>query len=406
MRVIILILLCLTYTISFSQSRFVIESSFSEHQAKEFMQRIEEHIPNTFMRNMLANRIEFGTPRDYTLAEIESVMDLVGMENPHVSKAMIQELVVEKAGGTDCELAEQLCSNSSLPGNSSGFGTQELSGANRGCLTGNEHQSSWYYLNVLTGGTLQMRINPNAAADYDFAIWGPFTAATANANCPPITNPIRCSFAAGNGNTGIRSGEPDNSEDAFGDRWVNALTVSAGQVYIMVIDNFNASGVGYSIDFSWGLNLSTAILGCTPVVLPVELSDFKGKSVSGVNELKWSTETELDNDYFVVESTTDPAADIWEKVETIDGVGNSESHNDYSLNVYNYARNTINYYRLKQVDMNGQIRTYPYVVSVDNRMKDQKLVKIVNLLGQEVSESEKGLVIYVYDDGTQEKRFN
>jgi hypothetical protein len=406
MRGILLFLLCLTSTISFAQSHFVIESSFSENQAKEFMQRIEEHIPNTFMRNLRTNHIEFGTMQNYSSGYVDSVLNAIGLDSFHVARDRIQPLITEKAGGNDCEAAQQLCSNASLPGNSSGFGTQELTGTNHGCLTGNEHQSSWYYLNVLTGGSLSMRINPTAAADYDFAIWGPFTAATAGANCPPITNPVRCSFAAGNGNTGIRVGEPDNSEDAFGDRWVNALTVSAGQVYILMIDNFSVSGVGYDIDFSWGANLSTAILGCTPVVLPVELVTFEGKTNSGVNMLHWATESESDNDYFQLEWTTDPASDSWEKIDQVDGAGNSESHIDYSMNAYNYTRNTINYYRLKQVDMNGQVRTYPNIVSIDNRLKDQKLVKIVNLLGQEVTESEKGLVIYIYDDGTQEKRVN
>lgn len=409
MKFILLILLALSTHSLFAQFNYRIDLITPGGGNKSVMSEIGKHIPNTYNRFIDDHGILFSTPVNYSVQSIDSVLRMIGISSGTTVKTHGFPQIIEKAGGTNCEQAQQLCNNSSLPGNSSGHGTQELNNSNNGCLDDNENQSSWYYLNIQTAGILNMRIDPTSSDDYDFAIWGPFTSATAGANCPPVSQPTRCSWAlaGGNYNTGMGNGAVDLSEDDGGNRWVAPLVVSPGQVYILLVDNYSTSSNGYNIDFSWNAsNTSTATLGCTPVVLPVELSAFNGKSASGVNELKWSTETELDNDYFVIESTTDPAADVWEKVETIDGAGNSESHTDYSLNVYNYARNTINYYRLKQVDMNGQIRTYPTIVSIDNRMKDQKLVKIVNLLGQEVSESEKGLVIYVYDDGTQEKRVN
>jgi len=409
MKFILLILLALSTQSLFAQFQYRIDLTSSESDNKSYLLDIETHIPNTYKRFVSDNFILFSTPVNYTVHTIDSILQLVGVPSGTTVKTKGFAPVTEKAVGNDCETARQLCSDASLPGNSGGFGNQELNSGNRGCLTGNEHQSSWYYINVQTAGTLSMRINPSGSDDYDFAIWGPFTSATANANCPPVSTPTRCSFAiaGGNYNTGLGNGALDFSEGTGGNRWVAPLVVLPGEIYILCVDNYSTSSSGFNIDFSWNAsNQSTATLGCTPVVLPVELSAFNGKSASGVNELTWSTETELDNDYFVIESTTDPAADVWEKVEMIDGAGNSESHLDYSLNVYNYSRNTINYYRLKQVDMNGQVRTYPNSVSIDNRMKGQKLVKIVNLLGQEVSETEKGLVIYIYDDGTQEKRIN
>ena len=406
MRGILCSLLCITCTIGFSQSHFTIESTFSQIQAKEFMQNIEEHIPDTYFRSMEANLIQFNTEINYSTAYVDSIAKISGILSGTVVKTRGAARFIEKVGGTNCGVAEQLCTSSSLPGNSSGFGNQELNGTNQGCL-GSEHQSSWYYINVQTGGSLSFRINPSASSDYDFALWGPFTSATAAANCPPITTPVRCSFAAGGGNTGIRAGEPDNSEGSGGDRWVNALNVGTNQVYILLIDNFSASGVGYTFDFNWGGNTTTAVIGCTPVVLPVEMSSFSGSYSSNTNVLNWSTETELNNDYFQVEWTTTPAESTsWNKLDVIDGAGESQSRLDYSMNHYTYTRNTINYYRIKQVDYNGQIRSYPDIIAIDNRQKSEKLVKVVNLFGQEVSESEKGVVIYVYDDGSTEKRIN
>lgn len=61
---------------------------------------------------------------------------------------------------------------------------------------------------------------------------------------------------------------------------------------------------------------------------------------------------------------------------------------------------------IKQVDFNEQTRSYQTIVSIDSRLKSEKLVKVVNLFGQEVSESEKEVLIYVYDDGLTKKRIN
>lgn len=405
MKPILLILLALSTNSLFSQFQYKITLTATESDNKSYLTDFEKHIPDTYNRFLSDNQILFSTPINYSIQSIDSVLHLIGISSASVTKTKGPIRSIEKVGGTNCGAAQQICSGTSLPGNSSGYGIQELSSANNGCLN-SEHQSSWYYLNIQAGGSLSFRIDPNSNSDYDFALWGPFTAANANANCPPINDPVRCSYAQGNGNTGMRVGEPDNSENQYGDRWINALNVSANQVYILLIDNYSNSGIGYTFDFNWGSNSTTAVIGCTPVVLPVELSGFSGKYNAGMNILQWSTETEKDNDYFQVEWTTDPAADVWEKIDWVDGAGTSESQSNYSLNVYNYTHNMINYYRLKQVDMNGQVRTYPSLVSIDNRMKDQKLVKIVNLLGQTVSESEKGLIIYVYDDGTIEKRVN
>src|SRR5690606_7671097 len=154
------------------------------------------------------------------------------------------------------------------------------------------------------GGNLTMTIDPsNNSDDYDFAIWGPFTDATAGANCPPVSNPIRCSYSGETNLTGMSSsGYLDcflgfigdcnaNSEGAGGNSWVQQLNVSANQVYIMLVDNFSNSGQPYNL--SWG---GSAVLNCTPVVLPVELASFSASAGIRQNILQWETLTELNND--------------------------------------------------------------------------------------------------------------
>ena len=126
----------------------------------------------------------------------------------------------------ECFGATQICNDISFSGNSAGFGQwQELNSSNDGCLSG-EHKSSWYYFIPTVNGTISMTIQ--TTVDYDFAIWG-------GTNCSNLGNPIRCSWAAGNGNTGLGNGAVDFSEGIGGNRWVAPLNVTAGVFYIMVI---------------------------------------------------------------------------------------------------------------------------------------------------------------------------
>lgn len=309
-----------------------------------------------------------------------------------IHKLLVHPL--EKAGGADCEQAQLLCDNQALPANSSGSGSDvDLNSSNDGCLSG-EHQSSWYYVTIQAGGTLTMTINPNTNSnDYDFAIWGAFTNTTADANCPPISGPIRCSWAAGGGNTGLGHGASDLSESATGNKWVAPLNVLSGQVYIVVVDNWSTSNSGYNL--SWG---GTSSLGCTPVTLPIELKSFTGYN-KGVNVLEWVTGSETNNYYFTIENSTDGVS--WDSLFKITGANTSTTEKSYIIKEADF-RATINYYRLSQTDFNGK-RVILGTVSIDNRENTLYVVKTLNLLGQEVDASTKGLVIRVYNDGTTKK---
>lgn len=295
----------------------------------------------------------------------------------------------------DCEGAQVVCSNNSFSGNSDGGGTNaDLSPATDGCLSG-EYQSSWYYVNVGSAGTLEMTINPSSTDDYDFAIWGPFDETTANANCPPITNPTRCSYALDNGDTGMASGSSGTSESEFGDGWISPLNVQANEIYILLIDNYSGSNNPFNLD--WG---GSAGLDCTPVTLPVELLSFKVESISNANELTWTTASETNNDYFILEHSSN--GENWNEIKKISGAGNSTVENAY-YTTHRDFQNGINYYRLKQVDFDGTLNTYK-VVSIDNT-KNRTLLKKVNLMGQEVNDQYKGVIIEYYSDGYVKKTY-
>lgn len=96
--------------------------------------------------------------------------------------------------------------------------------------------------------------------------------------------------------------------------------------------------------------------------LPIELLSFDARfEVDHVN-LTWITSTESNNDYFVIERAD---YDLnWTKVLTTPGAGNSTSEITYQEKDRNPLPG-ISYYRLKQVDFDGQY-SYSDVVSVLN----------------------------------------
>lgn len=137
------------------------------------------------------------------------------------------------------------------------------------------------------------------------------------------------------------------------------------------------------------------------VILPIELVSFRGEKQGRNNELKWTTATEINNDFFTLEKTID--GENFEIVENINGAGNSSQYFEYSILDYEVDQ-VINYYRLKQTDFDGKY-TFSSVISIDNRLNaDVKTIShISNILGQEVNEFYRGVVIIVYSDGTSVK---
>lgn len=394
---------------------------------KNYLASATDNIPN-FGQYIFENRFELILEQEHAESYVRSVFESAGIPVLNVSSSKVMAPFREKAGGNNCEAAELLCSNTSQTANSGGAGTQELTGANQGCL-GIEHQSSWYYLNVQTGGTLTLTIAPNNGGDdYDFAIWGPFTAATAGANCPPVSAPIRCSYSSATGNTGLMipytgqsssfgcgflglfactgtitstNNPVDNSEGVGGDKWVGNLNTTANQIYILLVDNFSNSGQPYNLSFG-----GTSVLGCTPVVLPIVLADFNVAKTSQGNRLSWVTETEDRTDYFTVEWTTDPASGDWKEIANVPAQGYSQENYHYNTIHAAPSVSEINYYRLNLIDLDGSKTTFSAkMLSADNSRGIKKVERVFNTMGQEVDENCKGVVIYYYSDGTTERMY-
>ena len=136
-----------------------------------------------------------------------------------------------------------------------------------------------------------------------------------------------------------------------------------------------------------------------PTGLPVELLYFDGITYPLFNSLKWSTASEHNSDYFEVERSVD--GEIWKVVGSKLASGNSTVVINYSY-LDSFDDLVIHYYRLKQVDYDGQYKVYG-PIGLDNTKSVKKVVKYINILGQEVSSETNGFIFEVYEDGTTKR---
>ncbi len=109
-------------------------------------------------------------------------------------------------------------------------------------------------------------------------------------------------------------------------------------------------------------------------VLPIELASFTGKQIGVKNELEWSTQAELDNNYFTIEKSVD--AENFNELERISGAGDSHKLLNYS---YTDAipGSGGNYYRLKQTDNSGK-STYSGIIYI-NRSATLKAIEFADI---------------------------
>ena len=150
----------------------------------------------------------------------------------------------------DCDQAVVVCGNDPITFTPAGPGVNDFAppGNSAGCLTTLENNSAWYYFEIDAAAPanqqLAFTITPNGTSDYDFAVFGP------DVGCGNLGSPIRCSWAATTGATGLAPGAGDNTENAAGDGFVNPLVVQPGEGYYLLVDNFSGTATGFTLTWS------------------------------------------------------------------------------------------------------------------------------------------------------------
>ena len=120
---------------------------------------------------------------------------------------------------------------------------------------------------------------------------------------------------------------------------VTATGLTIGNDYYLMVDGYAGDGCDFTVA-NWS---ATGIL-------PVTLVNFKGHNYKTGNKLVWTTKTEVNNDYFIIQRSKD--AKNFTDIGIVDGNGNSNIENNYEF-IDDASLSGINYYRLKQIDFNG-----------------------------------------------------
>lgn len=131
--------------------------------------------------------------------------------------------------------------------------------------------------------------------------------------------------------------------------------------------------------------------------LPISLLSFNLTNNDNRVVINWSTATELNNDYFTIEHSTD--GQYWDIVSNVSGAGTSNQIRDYELTDEN-PENGINYYRLKQTDFDGRFEYFaPKVINLNNSKDDSKILNItanqnfIKVYFENTSESARIMVV-------------
>jgi hypothetical protein len=144
-----------------------------------------------------------------------------------------------------------------------------------------------------------------------------------------------------------------------------------------------------------------ADLVCTYVFLPVELLNFSGYKDEDGNVLEWSTASENNSSHFIVETSSDGIS--FNLLAEIPASGNSNQIIKYKA-IHVDHPGGVNYYRLSQFDIDGKYEVYD-PIAIDNTIIYGDLIRIVNVMGQEVSGDYSGIKIFQYSNGSTEKRY-
>lgn len=115
--------------------------------------------------------------------------------------------------------------------------------------------------------------------------------------------------------------------------------------------------------------------------LPISLIDFNAECRSDHTLINWTTASEINSDYFIVQQSLD--GEKWSDSEHIKSAGNSTSKQVYSYLDFS-ANNKINYYRLVQVDKDGSVEIFK-IISANCNNSEETMTIFPNPASNEIN---------------------
>ncbi len=101
--------------------------------------------------------------------------------------------------------------------------------------------------------------------------------------------------------------------------------------------------------------------GGSPTGLPVSLIDFVAELTEEKARIEWTTASEVNNDYFVIQRMQESG---WESIGEVHGFGTTNKVHYYQYDDYEIDMSLAAFYRLKQVDIDGGI-DYSKVIDIE-----------------------------------------
>jgi hypothetical protein len=135
---------------------------------------------------------------------------------------------------------------------------------------------------------------------------------------------------------------------------------------INLLDSSSLDGRGLSRAGAISLSNNTITLNCPEAILPIELLSFNSNCKDQNAVLMWSTATESNSDYFIIERSKD--AINWENIGKVEAAGNSFTLKNYSYTDHETLAQT-SYYRLKQTDIDGKFK-HTFIIAFENCKKN------------------------------------
>jgi len=144
----------------------------------------------------------------------------------------------------------------------------------------------------------------------------------------------------------------------------NLPTSEAGALWFMPNISLNSITIQFQTPWDQGTASMHAYIAFNEVSLPVDLIDFSATTTERGVELSWTTSTEINNEYWTVERSFD--SENFEEIVRLNGIGTTYKPAEYFYEDLLQNKNIapILYYRLKQVDLNGN-STYSNIKSVN-----------------------------------------
>lgn len=110
-------------------------------------------------------------------------------------------------------------------------------------------------------------------------------------------------------------------------------------------------------------------------VLPVTFTSFTAQQSGNTAVLKWATASEQDNSRFEVLRSTGESD--FKVIGTVKGLGTTAKESNYTFTDFNPGMGN-NYYKIRQIDLDGEITEYPVTVRVFVKSNDYGLQVISN----------------------------